>query len=373
MKILYITYGLSSGGAERFLTDLLNQMVRKSGMEVTLLLIKAGDIPGSRFYEKELDHRVIIKSLGLHKIGVSVLTKLYHAVRQEQPDIVHVHLSPIVLFCLLPMLFYRRPVYMETLHNEVARIDNSSKVKRFLKSFVYKTGLVKVCTISDKNAREYQRVYGRPCDAMIYNGRKRMEKTGEFSRVQEEVRSYKADENTTVFIHIARCARQKNQRLLVDAFNVFSENKNVTLLILGRDFDSAEGKALQKKACDKIHFLGEKHNVQDYLLCSDAFVLSSSYEGMPITLIEALSCGCVPISTPVSGVVDIVRNGENGFVAKDFSEDSFVAVLNEFMLRKNRIDRNLLVKLFNDRLSIEACANSYYQFYDQCLQSKKEK
>lgn len=371
MKILYITYGLSSGGAERFLTDLLNQMVGKRDVKITLLLLKADDIPGSRFYEPELDGRVVVKSLGLHEIGLNVFTKLYRFIKHEKPNVVHVHLSPIILFCLLPMLFYRKPVYMETLHNEVARIDNSSKIKRFLKTFVYKTGLVKVCTISDKNAREYQRVYGRTCDAMIYNGRKKMERTESLGQVQEEVRGYKADGDTMVLIHIARCAKQKNQRLLIESFNDFSKDKNVTLLILGRDFDSKEGVALQKMACDKIHFLGEKHNVQDYLLCSDAFVLSSLYEGMPITLIEAMSCGCVPISTPVSGVVDLVRNGENGFASKDFSKDAFVATLNDFMLRKDQIDRCSLVKLFNDKLSIEACTDSYFKFYKECLLSKK--
>lgn len=369
MKILYITYGLSTGGAERFLTDLLNQMVLKEDVEVTLLLLKAGDIPGSRFYEKELDTRIHIKSLGFHKIGLSVIPKLYKAIRNEQPDVVHVHLSPIILFCLFSMLFYRKAVYIETLHNEVARIDagSYSRIKGLLKGFMYKTGLVKVVTISDKNTREYKRVFGRSSDALIYNGRKRLERTKLYPNVLEELKTLKADESTLVFIHIARCDKQKNQMLLVEAFNEFAKDKNVILLVLGRDFDKKEGFALQQAACEKIHFLGEKRNVQDYLLCSDAFVLSSLYEGMPITLIEAMECGCVPISTPVSGVVDLVRNGENGFISKDFSKESFISILNEFMLRKDQIDRDALVQLFNDKLSIEACSNSYYHFYKQCL------
>ncbi len=370
MKILYITFGLNTGGAERFLTDLLNQMVLNENVEVTLLLLKAGDIPGSRFYEKELDNRVTVKSLNFHKIKASVLTKLYHAIRQEQPDIVHVHLSPIILFGLFPLLLYRKPVYIETLHNEVTRIDAGSFIRRLLKGFVYKSGLAKVVTISDKNAREYQRVYGRPCDALIYNGRKRLERTELYPKVLEEVNQLKGDGDTIVFIHIARCTRQKNQMLLVEAFNEFAKDKNVMLLVLGRDFDKKEGVALQQAACEKIHFLGEKRNVQDYLLCSDAFVLSSIFEGMPISLIEAMASGCVPMSTPVSGVVDLVRDGENGFVSKDFSKEAFISMLNDFMLRKDQIDRSALVQLFNDKLSIEACSNSYYNFYKQCLLSK---
>lgn len=152
MKILYIIYGLSSGGAERFLTDLLNKLVVKNDLDITLLLIKSTEIPGNLFYAKELDDRVKIKTLGMDDIRPSVFFKLNKAILQEKPDVVHVHLSPIILFCIVPLLFYRKPIYIETLHNEVSRIDNSSKIKRFLKSFVYKFGLAKVCTISDKNA-----------------------------------------------------------------------------------------------------------------------------------------------------------------------------------------------------------------------------
>lgn len=373
MKILYIIYGLSSGGAERFLTDLLNQLVVKDNLDITLLLIRSTDLPGNMFYAKELDSRVKIKSLGMDKISPSVFFKINKTILQEKPDVVHIHLSPIILFCIVPLLFYRKPIYIETLHNEVSRIDNGSKIKRFLKSFVYKLGLTKVCTISDKNAREYQKVYGRACDALIYNGRKKLQKSDAFEQVEDEIRGYKHDDNTLVFVHIARCAPQKNQRLLIEAFNDFSKDKNVSLIIIGSQFDSKEGVELQKQAGDKIHFLGEKHNVQDYLFGCDAFVLSSIYEGMPITLIEALACGCIPLSTPVSGVVDIIKNGVNGFVSKDFSKAAFIDMLNNYVEHRAGIDRTDLMKLFDEKLSIEACTNSYLKFYKKCLNSKKKR
>lgn len=42
----------------------------------------------------------------------------------------------------------------------------------------------------------------------------------------------------------------------------------------------------------------------------DAYALCSSYEGMPISLIEAIGVGCIPVCTPVGGIVDVVHNGE---------------------------------------------------------------
>ena len=373
MKILQITYSLSSGGAERFLTDLLNQLAEKDDVQITLLLILSESIPSNMFYAGELDKRITVKSLGLPRVNFSVFIKLYAAIKREKADIVHMHLSPIILFSILPVLLLRKSIYVETLHNEVARIDNGSKLKRVLKSLVYKSGLLKVCTISDKNAREYEKVYGRQCDAMIYNGRKALHKTSSFATVKQEIMGYKENDKTVVITHIARCAKQKNQNLLIDSFNAFSSDKNVILLIIGNHFDSEEGKNLKAKANRKIYFLGEKHNIQDYLYCSDAFILSSLYEGMPITLIEALSCSCIPLSTPVSGVVDIMRDGENGFISKDFSQTSFVTMLDDFWTRKEQIDKTALEYLFKNKLSIESCANSYYNFYKQCLQSKTKR
>lgn len=368
MKILYITYCLSSGGAERFLTDLLNQIVDNKDVEITLLLIKSESIEGNMFYAKELSPRVKVKSLGLHKIGISVFSKLNKAIREEQPDIVHVHLSPIILFCILPVLFYKKPVYMETLHNEVSRIDNGNKIKIYLKGLMYKTGLIKVCCISDKNAVEFKRVYGKDCEALIYNGRKTLVRSGDFEMVKNEIDGYKSSDKDIVITHIARCAGQKNQKLLVESFNeIYSKYKNAVLLIIGSNFDSEIGKSLQEIACDKIHFLGEKHNIQDYLYCSDAFCLSSIYEGMPITLIEALSCGCIPISTPVSGVVDIIKDEVNGYISEGFEKVQFVDTMDRFIKHRHNINREKLMELFNKKLSIESCANSYLDFYRKCL------
>ena len=41
---------------------------------------------------------------------------------------------------------------------------------------------------------------------------------------------------------------------------------------------------------------------------SDAFCLTSVYEGLPISLLEAISCGCVPVCTPVGGITEVVHH-----------------------------------------------------------------
>ena len=368
MKILHIIYSLSSGGAERFLVDLANELSQREDCDVRLLILKTDQDERNVFYKNELCIRVHLESLGIRKMSLSLFFKLYHFIKKENPNIVHIHLSPIVLYCLLPITFMRKPVYIETVHNEVARIDNGSKIKRLLKLIVYRIRLVRICTTSDKNAIEYKKVYGRECDVMIYNGRKHLSKSLSFEAIKKEVESYKYNNSTLVITHIARCAVQKNQDLLIDAFNeIISQKHNVILLIIGSGFDSEKGNELKRRAHNGIYFLGEKHNVQDYLLCSDAFCLSSIYEGLPITLIEALACGCIPLSTPVSGVVDLVVNNENGFISANFTLDSYVEMLLRYLKNHESINKQRLLELFRAKLSMRACAESYYDFYKYCL------
>ena len=91
------------------------------------------------------------------------------------------------------------------------------------------------------------------------------------------------------------------------------------------------------------------------------------HEAMPITLIEALACGCIPLSTPVSGSVDIIQNGKNGFLSKDFSVDSYITMLKDFFKNHENIDKKELEVYFENNLSMKKCAEKYYEFFKKCL------
>jgi glycosyltransferase involved in cell wall biosynthesis len=80
--------------------------------------------------------------------------------------------------------------------------------------------------------------------------------------------------------------------------------------------------------------------VQDHLLQNQVFVLLSDFEGLPITLIEAMACGLVPICTHMrSGIADLVTDSEEGFLIEDRSE-SFVAAI-----KKLKEDTRLWMKM----------------------------
>ena len=122
-------------------------------------------------------------------------------------------------------------------------------------------------------------------------------------------------------------------------------------------------------ACERISFWGQQDNVSDYLFCSDAFCLSSFYEGLPISLLEAISTGCVPICTPVGGIPDIIQDGKTGYLSKTVELHDYIDAILNYLNNPNLIQRNSLIKYFKENFSIEKTVDNYLQVYESKQES----
>ena len=368
MKILHIIIALPSGGAERFVVDLANE--QSKSYDVTLLTLKNDEGPNG-FYLNEVGNRVKYINLGIKgKLGIKTIPKLYSNIRNIKPDVVHFHLQAVLILAFPYILLNNRTLYVQTLHNDAKRCINAHGVLlAYLEKLAYKLSLVKLVTISKENDASFKKECGFDSANLIYNGRNKPS-CHQPDTVANEIKKYKINNETVIIAHIGRYHPQKNQRLLITSFNrVIKEGANSILLIIGDGYDSEEGLILKNMAGDNIFFMGRQRYVADYLLNSDAFVLSSLYEGMPIALIEAFACGCLPLSTPVSGCMDLIQDGINGFISTDFSEDSFIVMLNRFFKNHKKIDRNMLRQYYENELTIERCADKYINMYKKYLHS----
>jgi glycosyltransferase involved in cell wall biosynthesis len=68
------------------------------------------------------------------------------------------------------------------------------------------------------------------------------------------------------------------------------------------------------RVCHAVEFLGNRADVDEILRKSDVFVRPSLSEGLPLTVLEAMSCGLPVVATPIAGVPEVVKHGENGFL-----------------------------------------------------------
>jgi glycosyltransferase involved in cell wall biosynthesis len=67
---------------------------------------------------------------------------------------------------------------------------------------------------------------------------------------------------------------------------------------------------------ERAVFLGPRDDVPDLLRASDAFVLASSLEGLPLSVLEAQSCGTPVVAYPTAGIPEVVTDGETGLLAR---------------------------------------------------------
>lgn len=139
--------------------------------------------------------------------------------------------------------------------------------------------------------------------------------------------------DSLLLVFVGRLDSSKDPMLLLDAFARLARVRpNVTLLMVG---DGVLRKRLEETAdslglLDGIRFLGFKSSpeVAALLQVSDMYLLTSAYEGMPIALTEAMSCGLPAVTTDVGEVRKLVRPGVNGEVAASRSPDEFAALMN---------------------------------------------
>ena len=110
-------------------------------------------------------------------------------------------------------------------------------------------------------------------------------------------------------LHIGRFSSQKNHIGLLAAFEKFnSKNPNSVLQLIGDGELKTETEkyVLEHKLSDCVEFLGTQSNIYPFLQRADMFILPSNYEGIPMTLIEAMGTGLPIVATAVGGVCDML-------------------------------------------------------------------
>jgi glycosyltransferase involved in cell wall biosynthesis len=123
---------------------------------------------------------------------------------------------------------------------------------------------------------------------------------------------------------------QKRIRLVAKALvSVVTQIPGTEAWIVGEGPERPAVELIIAPSKDRVRLLGaiENERVYEILRQCHAFVLLSEYEGLPVSLLEAMSTGVVPICLDMrSGIRDVIANGENGFIVQDRDADFLNAV-----------------------------------------------
>lgn len=131
-------------------------------------------------------------------------------------------------------------------------------------------------------------------------------------------------ENDFVFLSVGQLSVRKNHEVIIRALAKI-QNKNVKYLIVGFGETENKLKLLIKELgiSERVIFAGYRGDVRKILHVVDAFAFPSLQEGLPVSLMEAMSVGLPIICSSVRGNVDLVEENKGGFLYKCHDVDGF--------------------------------------------------
>lgn len=367
MKILQIHISLEiMGGIESFICYLSNEMALFSGNDVTFCSIFPPKNNNSPFYtrlSKEITKDYLLNTT--NNFSLKTAWKIYKYIKNSNTDIVHIH-GFFYYYLIAVALLHSKVKFVYTFHSDAYK-ENTAWDKKILwiKKFCLKNHWIYAATISPQSEDSFSRLY-HVKSRMIENGIKSPSICIEDNRLQ----MYKIDNATKVFLHPGRICAEKNQLVLCRVFNrLIKEGYNVCLLIVGTIQGKEIFEQIRGEFNERIRFIGERNDIPQLFYHADGFCLPSIWEGLPLTLLEAISVGCPPICSPVGGIVGVVRDGVNGILSKSSSENDYFDAMKRF-LNMSPVDMQIMkqkaLKTF-DSYNIKNTAQKYIDYYSELL------
>lgn len=185
---------------------------------------------------------------------------------------------------------------------------------------------------------------------------------------------YKKDQGNNLVITARLDDNQKNISMLLRVFKRFNQDRNYCLYIVGDGPDESKFKAYTKENNleDSVIFTG-RQDVKEYLKIAKIFVLTSHFEGMPNSLIEALASGLPCISTDCGGggAAYLIQDHVNGLLVPENDEDAFLAGLEEMVSAENLL-ANFSEEAYkiNERLEYSKIINMWLEYIQRVAEGK---
>lgn len=307
MKIVQVMPEFGLAGAEIMCENLTYELIKLGHKVIVISMYDYHSAITQRLENAGVDVRYLGKKPGL---DFSMILKMKKIFKEEKVDVIHTH-RYCAQYAVPAAILAGVKRRVHTIHS-IASKENG-KFARILNKFFFKhCGLIPVALsekIRETVVEEYK--IDSPKVPVVYNGvplDKCLIKG-----------SYDIDSNRIVLLHVGRFASVKNHIELINAICELKKKMNGVVLQLIGDGELKNDIRKHIAACNAenyIELLGLKDNVFPYFQQADVFVLPSIYEGIPMTLIEAMGSGVPIIASRVGGIPDMITDSQEGLLCE---------------------------------------------------------
>ena len=351
-KILYIVEAMG-GGVFTYIVDLANELVNSYDMYIAYAVRKQTPQNYKDYFDKRI-HLIEVKNFG-RAIDASKDLKAFFEIRkiadEVKPDIIHLHSSKAGALGRFAFNGNKIPMFY-TPHGYSFLMEDCKPMKRVIYRMVESVCAKRNCTTISCSVGEHQETLKLTKRAAYVNNGINMAELQDIMDKTEKV-----EHPFTVFT-LGRICYQKNPTL----FNEIAEKlPDIRFVWIG------DGELREELKSNNIEITGwaDRATAIRYAVNADVFLLPSKWEGLPISLLEAMYMKKTCVVSNVIGNRDVIHNGKNGFVCRD--TNAFVKAIQDAQCDVGSLTEQAYQDVLKEYNTINMAKNYSYK-YEKCLE-----
>ncbi len=334
MKICFVISNLRGGGAERVISVLSSHF---ADFYDTSLVYFEQEKP---FYE--LNPKINLISLKTPKNRIlKILYKIFKIRKiSAKHDIIISFMDTTNILVLFSCAFLGKKIFISE-HSSYDAIGFKLGLLRRI-FYPFSNGL---SVLSKQDFKYFNFVKNK---AIIYNPFAFYKEFSEQENFNKE----------NLIIFVGRLEDIKGCDIFLNALKI-ADLKDFRVEILGDGSQKNELESLAKNLNINVKFLGSIKEIQNFYKRAKIIVSSSKSEGLPNVLIESIFYKCLRVATPTNGAKELINDGVDGFLSKDFSPNELAKSIQKAINCDEKISQNAYKNIANFKLE-----NIYQKWLD---------
>lgn len=360
------------GGAQKVVYDIISS-ISSDNYAITLLTSPNGElIEWIENLNKNIKPKINIIEISSLKREISPIFDLISFIRifrimiNEKFDIVHLHSSKMGILGRFAAFLNKVPNIIFTVHSWGIN-EYQGYLKRKLFSFIEvlcnKICDTTICVSQDVLEKGLKNGWIEHENSIVIHNGIRTEKIYK-GKLKEEINS----KNDLIIGTVMRLREPKMPLFTIEAFyNISKKLEKAKLVIIGDGPIRTDCEKLisQLDIRDKVFITGTRDNVRELINDFDVFTLFSKWEGLPISILEAMFAEIPVVASKIGGIPEMIQNDKNGFLLKELNVEKASDLIYRLLIDKEMRESfgKYSKELVNSKFDIDKMIEKYQNIY----------
>jgi L-malate glycosyltransferase len=318
LRVCHIASGDMWAGAEVQVASLLREFTKDPFLDVQAVVLNKGTLQ-----DRLMAYGIPTQVLDEHALSsAEIVKRLYRFNKDWNPHVVHTHRYKENCLGGLAAAHAGTPVIVNTVHGIYEALAGWENMKWRFYSLLARQVTKRVASGLIGVSREIASLLRKQFPGLnvvcIPNGIQ-CDAVAELPEPDAAREALGLGAQAFVVGSVGRLTPVKGVEYLLQAVSLIVHERTipslqVVVVGMGPSRAALEELVQRLNISERVRFLGERHDVPDLLRLFDIFVLPSLHEGIPMALLEALAAGCPVVASAVGGVLEVVREGQDGML-----------------------------------------------------------